>query len=318
MLKKTFMLMLSVCLFLWNWVDQSLAQKRFQNSLLVVDRDAELIDANQISMVVMNNGTFARDPMTGNSGFYYPKGSDKKMIFAAGVEIAGKVNGEIRTACANWNVEFQPGKILGTGVADNPDLEKYRIYKIKPGDSADPASPNYNVDYADWPVEDGAPVDAFGKPLSLGDQTLWFVMNDANANRHMNCYNTEPLKLEIQVLVWAFDDDSAALGRTIFMQYTMINKSQDLIEDAFVGIWEDVDVGDSNDDALACDTTLNLTYAYNGDDSDPMYGTEIPAVGVCLLQGPIVPSDGETAVQLLHDPILNARNLNMTSTSAYY
>lgn len=281
-------------------------------------RDSALIDANQISMIVMNNGTFARDPMTGGAAFYYPKETDKKLIYAAGVEIAGKVNGEIRTAAANYNIEFQPGKILSTGMADDPELEKYRIYKIKPGDSADPGSPNYNVDYAEWPVEDGAPVDAHGNPLIIGDQTLWLVMNDADESLHAGCYNTEPFNLELQLLIWAFDDDSTALGKTVFMQYTLINKSAELIEDAYIGIWSDADVGDANDDALACDTTLDLTYAYNGEDRELMYGINVPAVGVCLLQGPAVPSDGETAFQFLHAPIPNARNLGMTSTSAYY
>lgn len=203
-------------------------------------------------------------------------------------------------------------------MADDPELEKYRIYKIKPGDSADPGSPNYNVDYAEWPVEDGAPVDANGNPLIIGDQTLWLVMNDADESLHAGCYNTEPFNLELQLLIWAYDDDSTALGKTVFMQYTLINKSAELIEDAYIGIWSDADVGDANDDALACDTTLDLTYAYNGEDRELMYGINVPAVGVCLLQGPAVPSDGETAFQFLHAPIPNARNLGMTSTSAYY
>ncbi|MFZ5516303.1 MAG: hypothetical protein ACOY90_06670 [Candidatus Zhuqueibacterota bacterium] len=293
-------------------------QAKTKASSTLIKRDSAVIDANQISMVVMNNGTFGRDPMSGSGAFFFPKGTDKKLLYTAGIEIAGKVNGDIRTACANYNVEFQPGKILSTGVADDPDLEKYRIYKIKPGDSADPASPNYNIDYAEWPVEDGAPVDASGSPLILGDQTMWLVMNDANESLHSGCYNTEPFNLELQLLVWAFDDESTAMGKTVFMQYTLINKSQNSIEDAYVGIWSDADVGDSFDDALACDTTLDLTYAYNGDDSDMMYGTDIPAVGICLLQGPAVPSIGETAFQFLHIPVLNARNLNMTSTSVYY
>ncbi len=293
-------------------------QAKTKVSSTLTKRDSALINANQISMIVMNNGTFARDPMTGDAAFFYPKGTDKKLLYAAGIEIAGKVNGEIRTAAANYNMEFQPGKILASGAADDPNLEKYRIYKIKPGDSGDPGSPNYNIDYAEWPIEDGAPVDAFGNPLIIGDQTLWLVFNDADESLHANCYDTEPFNLELQLLIWAFDDDSTALGKTVFMQYTLINKSQYSIEDAFIGIWSDADVGDANDDALACDTTLDLTYAYNGYDRDFVYGTDVPAVGVCLLQGPVVPSSGETAPQFLHAPIPNARNLGMTSTNAYY
>jgi len=317
-MKKYILIVLSFCLLNPVWATGSIKGDKTQLSSTWIKREARMIDANQIAMMVMNNGTFARDPETGNAAFYYPKGTDKKAIYAAGIEIAGKVNGEIRTACANFNTEIQPGKILPNGLPDDPDLESYRIYKIRPGDSADPSHPNYNPDYAEWPADDGAPLDEVGNPLVLGDQTLWLVMNDGDASLHQGCFNTKPLDLEIQMLVWAFDDDSTALGKTVFMEYTLINKSPDSIEDAYIGIWEDADLGDGNDDNLACDTTLNLTYVYNGKDSDSMYGFDVPAVGICLLQGPAVPSNGETAFQFLHAPIQNAKNVNMTSTSGYY
>lgn len=283
-----------------------------------VTRDSAWIDANQIAMIVMNNGTFARDPLTGNAALFYPGGTDKTAIYAAGLRIAGKVNSEIRTACADYNVEYQPGIILSNGKPDNPDLEKYRIYKIKPGDSANPTDPNYNRDYAEWPVADGAPLDADGKPLVLGDQTLWCVMNDGNQTHHGGSYNTRPFNVEVQMPAWAYDDDTTPLGKTIFLQYTMINKSPDRIEDAYIGLWSDPDLGYANDDEMACDTTLNLIYVYNGKNVDAMYGSEVPAVGLCLLQGPAVSSPVETAFQFMRDPIANARSLGMTSSTVYY
>jgi hypothetical protein len=283
-----------------------------------VTRDSVWIDANQIAMIIMNNGTFARDPQTGNAAFFYPRGTNKSAIYAAGLRIAGKVNGEIRTACADYNVEYQPGVILPDGKPDNPDLEKYRIYKIKPGDSANPNDPNYNKDYAEWPVSDGAPLDATGKPLILGDQTIWCVMNDGDQNLHGGCYNTKPLNIEVQLLSWAYHDDTTPLGRTAFFQYTIVNKSPDTIEDVYIGIWSDPDLGDAIDDEMACDTTLNLTYAYNGKDTDGIYGIAVPAVGFCLLQGPAITSPGETAFQFMHHPLSNAKLLGMTSSTVYY
>jgi len=282
-----------------------------------IKRDSTWIDANQIAMIIMNNGTFARDPLTGNSALVYPKGSNKYAIYCAGIWIAGKVNGEIRTACADYNVEYQPGVILPNGSPDDPDLEKYRLYKIRHGDSADPSSPNYNKDYAEWPIADGAPIGENGNPLILGDQTIWCVMNDKDLNLHNGCYNTPPLNIEVQLLAWAYDDDTP-LGKTIFVQYTLINKSADTIEDAYIGIWSDPDLGNARDDEMACDTTLNMIYVYNGRDVDAMYGIQVPAVGVCLLQGPAIPSIGENAFQFMHDPIPNAKLLNMTSSTVYY
>ncbi|HDP97749.1 MAG TPA: hypothetical protein ENN22_01000 [bacterium] len=285
------------------------------NSMMV--RDAKQIDANQISLWLMNNGTFARHPVTGNAGMEYPAGSEKYLIYVAGLRIAGLVDGEIRTACADYNTEYQGGVILPSGKPDDPTLEKYRIYKIKPNDSADPASPNYNKDYAEWPVADGAPLDDNGEPLIIGDQTLWMVMNDGNQTLHNGCYNTLPLNVEVQVLAWAIDDDTA-LGKTVFLHYTIINKSQKSINDAYVGLYVDPDLGDANDDKAACDIAFDLSYDFNGDDFDEVYGHQIPAVGLCLLQGPAIALPGNQALQFLHDPIPDAQLLNMTVNMVYY
>jgi len=66
---------------------------------------------------------------------------------------------------------------------------------------------NPNYDYANWPVALGAPVDGLGRPLMIGDQTLWCVYNDADtANRDVYKASEEPLGLEIQQTVWATDE----------------------------------------------------------------------------------------------------------------
>lgn len=316
--RKAFFILALISLLLSAFfANRSWAKDFKANASPMIIRDAELLDANQIAMWIMNNCTNSRHPVTGSAGFYYPRGTENTCIYMAGLWFAGKVSGELRTACSDYNVEYQPGKILPNGNPDNPELEKYRIYKIKPGDSADPNDPNYNRDYAEWPLEDGAPVDANGNPLIIGDQTLWCVMNDGDQSLHNSCYNTNPLNLEVQLLAWAFDDDSP-LGKTVFLQYTIINTSQQPIVDAYVGLAMDPDLGNAVDDGSACDTTLNMTYVYNRGNVDLVYGAEVPALGVCLLRGPVVPSPGQTAFQFLHAPIPNARNLNLTANTVYY
>lgn len=280
--------------------------------------DSRMIDANQIAMYITNNGTVARNPDRESAGGYYPNGSDKTIAYVSGLFFAGKVDGEIRTACSSFNVEYQPGIILPDGTPDDPTLEKYRVYKIKPGDSADPASPDYNRDYAEWPVDDGAPVDNNGLPLVIGDQTFWYVMNDGNQVLHNGFYNTRPLNLEVRCLAWVFADDVTPLGKTIFLRYTIINKNSAPIEDAYVGIFADIDVGDARDDESACDTTLNLSYGYNGKNVDKIYRAAAPACGVCLLQGPVVPSNGDIAFQFLRQPIPNVKLLAITSNIARF
>lgn len=284
----------------------------------IINRDTTLLETDEIAVWFINNGSFARHPITGNAGFYYPKETQKTLIYVSGLRVAAKVNDEIRTACVDYITEYQPGVILPSGTPDNPDLERYRIYSIRQGDSADPDDPNYNQDYAEWPVEDGAPLDENGNPLILGDQTIWFVINDGNLQSHANMFNTEPLNLEVHVLAWAFRENNSALDKSIFIQYTLINKNELPITDAYIGMFVDADVGSAVDDMAACDTTLNLSYAYNQGYEDDMYRGAVPAVGVVLLQGPVVPFPGETAAQFLHDPIPDAKLLNLTSNSIYY
>ncbi|MCR4438046.1 MAG: FlgD immunoglobulin-like domain containing protein [bacterium] len=276
------------------------------------------LDANDVCTWVINNGTLGRHPLTGNAGYEYPAGSGKTVVYASGLLISGVVNGEVRTACSHYNVEFQPGRILPGGAPDNPELPVYRIYKIRPGDSADPASPRYNPDYAEWPAAHGAPTNPDGSPLILGDATLWYVMNDANQHLHDVTYHTKPLNVEVQVLAWAFSCPAQALHSTIFVEYTIINKGSQPIDDTYVGIFADPDVGNASDDGSACDTALDLTYAYNRALSDPVYGLGVPAWGVMLLQGPIVPAAGETAHQFRRGLIRDAKNLRPCANMAYY
>ena len=251
--------------------------QRLLKSPAPLPRSAALLDANRVAVWVTNRGVLGRHPDTGNAGFYFPAGSNKTVLYTAGLWVAGKVDGEVRTACADYNSEYQPGLILPDGTADDPSKPRYRVYRIRRGDSADPSSPNYNPDYAEWPVADGAPVDESGAPLILGDQTVWCVMNDLNERGHNQAYNSAPLGLEVRWLAWAFADTTSPLGQTVFLHITLVNKGSRPIEDAYVGFFLDPDVGSHNDDGTGCDTSLALTYAYNRAPSDGVYGTRVPA-----------------------------------------
>ncbi len=317
-IRKEFYLVAFLMLTILIFGNNSFSKNLKSNVKTTTVRDAEKLDVNQISMWLMNNGSFARNPVTGNAGLEYPLGSDKYMVYTAGLWIAGKVNGEVRTSCTDYVAEYQGGIIFSNGQPADPTLEKYRLHKIKPGDSADPENPNYNPDYADWPVADGAPVDEYGNPLIIGDQTIWFVMNDANESLHAGAYNTSPLNIEVQVLAWAFDDELSPLERTVFFYYTIINKNSSPIEDAYIGLFADPDCGYANDDRAACDTSFGLSYDFNGDEIDEIFNLQVPAVGFCLLQGPAVPSPIHEAPQFLHASLENTQLLNMTVNMVYY
>ena len=291
-------------------------------------RAAKYIDVNQIRSVVMNNGTFTRSPISGNSDMEWPKGSGKMICFNAGIWIAGKVNDIIRTACSDYNVEFQPGNILEDGTATDPSKEEYRVYKVHKdypnGDADVPAGVGaLELDtWADWETfaeQQGAPPvqDENGDWIGFGDEMLYAVMNDLDVNLHNGCYNTLPIGIELHLLVFAFDR-SGALGNTIFIKYTVINKGEDDLQEAYIGSWADVDNGDANDDLIGYDLDLGMSYCYGGKPIDATYGSRPPALGWDFFRGPIVDSPGDVAVLPDGTEFPDKKILGATSFNKYY
>lgn len=265
--------------------------------------DFVVFDVNQISTYIRNNGSFNRNPGTGNSGFEWPKGTGNTANYASGIWLGGSVSGDPRVAVAEYAYEYDAGPIQA-GV--NPGDNRWKVYKIRRGDTGDPTKATYNPDYADWPFDDGAPavkssdgvtdsLDGSGNriPALTGDMTIWTVFNENNPLLHTNM-NTAPLGVEVQLTAFAFNR-SDALGNTIFYKWKLINKGGNTIDNAFVTVWTDIDLGDSGDDYDGCDTTLGLGYTYNADANDGVYGLTVPATGFDFLQGPLVPSPGDTA-----------------------
>jgi hypothetical protein len=75
----------------------------------------------------------------------------------------------------------------------------------------------------------------------------------------------------------------------------MINRGNLPWTKCYIATWTDDDLGDSNDDAVGCDTNLNLGFTYNYDNNDPNYGLSPPAVGFQIVRGPLIQSPGDTA-----------------------
>lgn len=257
------------------------------------DQDAgKRIDANQLAMFLTNVGSFAYDVNASQPGLEFPSGSGRHVVFAGGIWMGAQVEGQTRVTVAEYSFEFSGGKINPDGTYDS-DWESnphWRVYKISRGDT-----PGTNPDYAEWPAADGAPLDGQGNPRLFGKQTCWAVFHDADPARHTNrAGQSTPLEVEIQQTTFS-RDETPALRNTAFIQWTIINKSGGNLHAAYVSTWLDPDLGGATDDLLGCDPPLNLGYAYNAPGFDLQYLDQSPACGLELLQGPIVPSPGDTA-----------------------
>ncbi len=223
-----------------------------------------------------------------------------------------------------------------TPLADDPSLPRYRVYRVRP--NVNPRTTldsvaaiiegersligrfesytgqqiydQYITDWNEWPASDGAPyedvdsngvydpaIDIPGRPGS--GQTLWYVANDMDSTRTINLAGSPSIGFEMQRTIWGYDL-SGALGNAIFISTLIVNKSGAPVDSMFLVQWADPDLGGAGDDYVGCDLQWNLGYVYNGAPADAVYGTQVPAGGFLLLQGPIVASPGDSAIFKRH------------------
>ena len=259
-----------------------------------------IFDGNRIHVQLANNGTLASSNQSGPAMYWPSFESEQYICYYSGVWVAGKVNGEYRTACTKDMSEWRPGTILADGTADNPYDYRYRIYKIEKSNSMSP-------DWIDWPIDHGAPWidndnDGIYNPYSgdtpalYGSQMLWYVANDLSTETHDQVYLTDPLGIECQVWLWGSNRQDF-LGDVLFSRIKFIHKGEARIDSCFIGVWANIEIGKQFDDLVGTDTTLSMMYAYN-DGTDDILGRNSPVLGVQLLQGAHVPSLGDTVYSL--------------------
>jgi hypothetical protein len=243
----------------------------------------------------------------------YPKGKNVGVIFSEGLCWGGLVyDGQSQKVRVNGNT-------YGTGCAPNTRLFRVRSDYQNVDLRSDAASffnkdinlvtfedlevikQQYQKDWNEWPGNLGAPyldknnngsfepeVDIAGVPGS--HQTVWIDYND---NLSESNYGSIPIGLEIQETYWAYALNTD-LEDIIFRKATLIYKGtsaslpNSIIDSMYICLWSDTDLGNSIDDFTGCDTTLNLGYTYNSNNSDKEYekiGMKPPAVGNSYLQG---------------------------------
>jgi len=280
--------------------------------------DSKKLDGNNISTWFRNNGSYNRDPVTGNSGFEWPKGSDKFARYASGLVIGAVVGDDTLLAVAEYDYEYLPGYIDDNGNPQGKNDPAYIVYKIVEGDST-------SSDYLNWPINQGAYLNQNGKPHLIGNQTMFYSYTDGYPEAHgNNSAGTAPLKAQILQMNWCFQDLYSQLNNIIYSEFRIINRSSSIWNNCYISIWTDDDVGGAADDTWGVDSNFNFTYSYNFGTNDPSYGTKPPAVGTLHLRGPVVPSINDT-VKYYYPPGSNNlvvkagyKELGLSSFSPYF
>lgn len=267
--------------------------------------NATYINVNRILMFVTNHGNFARD-LSGVFGYdygtFFPYVADsliedgtlsKSINYASGLWIGAidSLTGDTLVTVAEYSDEYVPGPMdsvesvtgndtVWTYLSDRPEFKVYKLY-------SDSLAGNTNADYDNWPVGQGAPVDGGGLPDMIGDQMLWSVFNDADTAQHDNdAGDTDPLGIEIKQTTFGFDR-TGPLGNVIFLKMQIYNRGGKTLQNCFMSLWADIDLGQFTDDLVGCDTTLSLGFVYNGTNTDGQFGSAPPAVGYDFFQGPL-------------------------------
>lgn len=176
----------------------------------------------------------------------------------------------------------------------------------------------YKKDWIEWPAFKGAPyydrngngiydpkfiINSFGVEvpdtasdapgLADADQVIWAVYNDILST---SSFGSQPLGMETQLTVWGYAADGA-MGNTLFRRCRMIYKGTaatpagHTIGKLYLAHWSDLDNGSPSDDLAGSDSTVGLAYVYNSRVMDTeflKFNTVPPAIGIDILQGPIV------------------------------
>ncbi len=296
------------------------------------------LNTNEWSYWVLWDGQSGRNPLTGDSGGLFPF-RQISCVFADGIVWGGIVDDStsalpLRVGGSTYISSSRPGRILPSGEAQDPAHAEVRLYRVRPdfasltdiqlrSDAAEQFEKSivsvteaeielirsrYQADWEDWPGDLGAPYvdvnenDAWDPGTDIpgmanARQTIWHVTNDLDVANVQNWNGSLPLGLEIQNTFWI--SDNASLDDIFFRRVRLINKSGFDIDDMYIGIWSDMDLGDFGDDFVGSDSLLGLAYVYNGADEDRQYaaiGLPPAAAGHLLLQGPLVEAPGDAAI----------------------
>ncbi|WP_412070533.1 hypothetical protein [Rubrivirga sp. IMCC43871] len=257
------------------------------------------------------------------SHYEVPRGSGTIAIFTAGLWVGGLVDGDLRFAGSTYSPwEYWPGPLDADGETTPETCAAFdRIWTVAGVDlTAYETTGATTQDLVEWPVGVGAPyfVDTDGdgvqgddeptvsldlgdpgygtktldlaageRPVIFGRQTAWWVMNDAGGPHEWG--GTEPLGIEVRVTAWVRGGEAdTALYESSFYRYEIINRSESAIEDGYVSMYMDPDLGNFNDDYQGSDPERSLYYVYNGDtddDGEGGYGVPPPALGIDILSG---------------------------------
>ncbi|HOU99215.1 MAG TPA: two-component regulator propeller domain-containing protein, partial [Bacteroidales bacterium] len=263
----------------------------------------DYLDTNNIAAAINASGIFFEN-VNQTGGFYAPKNTTMSSIFASSLWFGGFDQSNLLHLAAQrflfQQSDIVPGPIFSDLNTYYDDSTWNRIWRISKSEIdyhiANFNQPGYIMPNSikDWPAPTVDYVDVNNNhiydpqngdyPLIRGDLAILTIFNDLNTN-HVS--GGMPLGIEVHAMAYSFNSTDSALANAVFVNYKFYNYSANDYHDFYVGVYSDIDIGSSSDDYIGCDSLLNMYFGYNGNASDFIYGTNIPAQGVVFLSSPM-------------------------------
>jgi hypothetical protein len=298
----------------------------------------DFLDINNINAYLGKDGNiFFNKSSIFEPGFEVPAGSGNHSIFAVSPRLVGNVGSLNKYHVFRFNNSFVPyaGPIMDEQWYSEYDEKWDRLWKVNRSDIEYHINHWADNNYepieviVNWPAHgntdkgqafylapffdnnsDGIynPIDG-DFPKIKGDQAIFIMYNILRPhvialqnNIEIDDFIPEENRstTEVHALFYAFEcDQDSALYHTIFANIKFINRSEDLYDSTYVGIWADLDIGNANDDFIECDVDRNSFFGYNGFDFDAGssggtgYESNLAAQSVTFLKGVKMDNDGE-------------------------
>lgn len=250
-----------------------------------------MFDASGMRLFVSPRGQIGNDLAGTTGGLFWPgdgiSPTARRVLASSSSPVMyGRVRGTRRVAVSHFFDTFIPGPVIDGRPVPDPTDPRFRMYAITEDSTQ-------SQDYRTWPADLGAPVDAGMAPLFYGPRQMYWVMNDLDSVTVRARNSCDPLGVEMRLLLYE-PRWHAGSADALMLQVTYINQSADVIEDAYIGYYIDVDIRDGLDDLPGSDSLRALVFAYDGAPDAESNGMPA-AFGLAMPQTPVVAAPGAQA-----------------------
>lgn len=101
---------------------------------------------------------------------------------------------------------------------------------------------------------------------------MWWVFNDLT-DHHQS--KGQALQIQVNSSCYVYrnvrmdpKDSNYVINRSLFFSFKVLNIGTNSLSDVKIGMYNDLDIGNYADDAVSCDSTESMVYAFNSDNLD--------------------------------------------------